>query len=52
MNMKINSRDFRVREGDEINLRKWPTIIDPIYKSKERYQKLLGERVAQLSSQQ
>jgi PPK2 family polyphosphate:nucleotide phosphotransferase len=50
MNMKINSKDFRVREGDEVNLRKWPTIIDPICKSKERYQKLLASHVAQLSS--
>jgi hypothetical protein len=24
--MAINSKDFRVREGDEVNLRKWPTI--------------------------
>jgi PPK2 family polyphosphate:nucleotide phosphotransferase len=52
MNMKINPKDFRVREGDEVNLRKWPTIIDPICKSKERYQKLLASHVAQLSSLQ
>jgi PPK2 family polyphosphate:nucleotide phosphotransferase len=52
MNMKINSKDFRVREGDEVKLRKWPTIIDPICKSKERYQKLLASHVAQLSSLQ
>src|SRR5476649_204282 len=52
MDMKINSKDFRVREGDEVNLRKWPTIIDPICKSKERYKKLLAEHVAQLSSRQ
>jgi PPK2 family polyphosphate:nucleotide phosphotransferase len=52
MNMKINSKDFRVREGDEVNLRKSPTIIDPICKSKERYQKLLASHVAQLSSLQ
>ena len=50
--MKINSKDFRVREGDEVNLRKWPTNVEPVYKSKEHYQKLLGEHVAQLSSQQ
>ncbi|HLO21768.1 MAG TPA: ADP-polyphosphate phosphotransferase [Sphingomicrobium sp.] len=50
--MKINSKDFRVREGDEVNLRKWPTSVDPVYKSKEQYHKLLGEHVAQLSSQQ
>ena len=42
--MKINSKDFRVREGDEVNLRKWPTNVEPVYKSKEHYQKLLGEQ--------
>src|SRR6202162_1924063 len=50
--MKISSKDFRVREGDEVNLRKWPTIVEPVYKSKEQYQELLKEHVAQLSSQQ
>ena len=50
--MTINSKDFRVREGDEVNLRKWPTNVDPVYKSKEHYHKLLGEHVAQLSSLQ
>src|ERR1700693_2387000 len=50
--MKISSKDFRVREGDEVNLKKWPTLVDPVYKSKEQYQELLGEHVAELSSQQ
>jgi PPK2 family polyphosphate:nucleotide phosphotransferase len=50
--MKIHSKDFRVREGDEVNLKKWPTKVDPLYNSKEQYQKLLEEHVAQLSSQQ
>ena len=52
MKMKINSKDFRVREGHEVDLKKWPTKVDPVYKSKEQYQKLLEEHVAQLSSQQ
>jgi PPK2 family polyphosphate:nucleotide phosphotransferase len=52
MKMKIHSKDFRVREGDEVNLKKWPTKVDPVYKSKEQYKKLLEEHVAQLSSQQ
>ena len=52
MKMKINSKDFRVREGDEVDLKKWPTKVDPVYKSKEQYKKLLEEHVAQLSSQQ
>jgi len=50
--MKIKSKDFRVREGDKVNLKKWPTTVKPAYKSKEQYQKLLEEHVAQLSSQQ
>src|SRR5664279_5086538 len=50
--MKISSKDFRVREGHAVNLRKWPTNVKPVYKSKEHYQELLGEHVAQLSSQQ
>jgi polyphosphate kinase 2 (PPK2 family) len=50
--MKIHSKEFRVREGDRVNLKKWPTIIAPVYKSKEQYQDLLQKHVAQLSSQQ
>jgi hypothetical protein len=50
--MKISSKDFRVQEGHEVNLRKWPTNVEPVYKSKEHYQELLGEHVAQLSMQQ
>src|SRR5271167_4646015 len=48
-----NPKDFRVREGDEVDLRKWPTTLEPVYESKEHYHKLLGEHVAQqLSSLQ
>ena len=50
--MKISSKDFRVREGDQVNLRKWTTNVGPFYKSKEQYHKLLAEHVAQLSAQQ
>jgi PPK2 family polyphosphate:nucleotide phosphotransferase len=52
MKMRISSKDFRVPEGDEVNLKKWPTKVEPIYKSKEQYKELLEEHVAQLSSQQ
>ena len=41
-----------MREGNELNLKKWPTKVDPVYKSKEQYKKLLEEHVAQLSSHQ
>jgi PPK2 family polyphosphate:nucleotide phosphotransferase len=50
--MKISSKDFRVREGDQVNLRKWSTNVEPFYKSKKQYHKLLAEHVAQLSAQQ
>jgi PPK2 family polyphosphate:nucleotide phosphotransferase len=50
--MKINSKDFRVRAGDEVKLRKWPTKVAPVYKSERHYQKLLADHVAQLSSLQ
>ena len=39
-------------EGDEVDLQKWPTKVDPVYKSKKHYKKLLEEHVAQLSSLQ
>ncbi len=29
--MIIDSNDFRAREGRRVNLKKWPTTIDPIY---------------------
>jgi PPK2 family polyphosphate:nucleotide phosphotransferase len=50
--MKIHSKDFRVRERDEVDLKKWPTTVKPVYESKEQYQKLLAEHVARLSLQQ
>jgi len=50
--MKINSKDFRVQAGDKVKLKKWPTLVKPVYQSKEQYQKLLAEHVAQLSALQ
>ncbi len=50
--MKIHLKEFRVGEGDEVNLKKWPTVVDPVYKSKEQYKKVLSEHVKQLSAQQ
>jgi len=50
--MKINTKDFRVSERDKVDLNKWPTTIDPVYKSKKEYHQLLEDHVAQLSSQQ
>jgi len=50
--MKINSKDFRVRPGEKVKLKEWPTIVKPFCKSKKRYQKLLGEHVEEMSALQ
>ncbi len=50
--MKIDSKDFRVPPGDKVDLRKWPTTVDPYYKSKKQYKELLLEHMEKLSSQQ
>ncbi len=50
--MKIRLKDFQVEEGDQVDLRKWPTEVEHVYKSKEHYQRLLAEHVARLSALQ
>jgi PPK2 family polyphosphate:nucleotide phosphotransferase len=50
--MKVRSTDFRVEEGDQVKLDKWPTAVEPIYQSKKQYQKLLKKHVEELSSLQ
>jgi PPK2 family polyphosphate:nucleotide phosphotransferase len=44
--------DFRVRPGEKVKLKEWPTIVKPFCKSKKRYQKLLGEHVEEMSALQ
>jgi len=41
-----------VRPTEKVDLRKWPTIVKPFYKSKKQYQKLLEKHVEELSSLQ
>lgn len=50
--MKLQSNQFRVREGDEVDLDAWPTSVDPVYGSKQEYEEILADHVAQLSAQQ
>lgn len=50
--MKIKSGDFRVREGEQVKLKKWPTLVQPAYHSKEQYQKMLAQQVDELSKLQ
>jgi len=50
--MKIDTEDFRVREDHKVDLDKWPTAVDPVYKSKAHYKELLAQHVNELSEQQ
>ena len=50
--MNINSEEFRVQPGAEVNLAEWPTMVKPICKSTKAYQRLLEEHVDELSSLQ
>lgn len=50
--MKIKSKDFRITKEKEVELDKWPTQVEPIYKSKKKYKKLLKKNIKKLSSKQ
>jgi PPK2 family polyphosphate:nucleotide phosphotransferase len=50
--MRIDSKDFRVRPGEKVKLREWPTIVKPFCKTKEQYQTLLEKHIAELSALQ
>ncbi|HMD74769.1 MAG TPA: ADP-polyphosphate phosphotransferase [Steroidobacteraceae bacterium] len=50
--MAIDAEDFRVPEGDTVDLKRWPTMIDRFYRSDEDYASMLRRDVADLSAQQ
>ena len=50
--MKIHSKKYRVRDGEKLDLGQWPTLVEPVYASKDGYQECLAEHVAKLSSLQ
>jgi PPK2 family polyphosphate:nucleotide phosphotransferase len=50
--MAINSKKFRVREDSTVNLKKWPTRVDPVYRDEQDYENILQDHVKKLSQQQ
>ena len=48
--MKIRVADYRVPEGEAVDLAKWPTEVRAVYKSKDDYKRLLSDNVAELSA--
>jgi len=50
--MKIDANEFRVPAGKKVDLKKWPTLVEPVYKSKKKYNTHLQRRVEELSALQ
>ena len=50
--MKISTKEFRVREGEKVRLKKYPTKVKPFYKSDDDYKELLAAHVKELSERQ
>jgi PPK2 family polyphosphate:nucleotide phosphotransferase len=50
--MKIHSEDFRAREGQAVDLKKWPTRVKPLCASKDEYHAALADHVKKLSELQ
>jgi PPK2 family polyphosphate:nucleotide phosphotransferase len=50
--MKIHSDDFRAREGQTVDLKKWPTRVKPLCATKDEYHAALAEHVQKLSELQ
>ncbi|MCE7027745.1 ADP-polyphosphate phosphotransferase [Jiella avicenniae] len=50
--MNIKANKFRVAEGTLVDLDRWPTDVDPVYKSKHDYKAILDEHVSRLSALQ
>ncbi len=50
--MSHDPRQFQVREGEKVRLKKWPTRIKPVYDSEKAYKHLLKDRIQELSDLQ
>ena len=49
---RIDVSRFRVPEGRTVDLKKWPTRVEPLYDSKDQYRQLLAEHVERLAERQ
>ena len=50
--MKIPTKEFRVREGAKVRLRRLPTKVKPFYQSEEDYKKILAGHIRGLTARQ
>jgi len=47
--MKIDTKEFRVPEGKRVRLGEWPTRVRPLYSSQKQYAKMLAHHREKLS---
>jgi len=47
--MKISTKEFRIREGSKVRLKKLDTKVEPFYKSDDKYKELLAGHIKELS---
>jgi len=50
--MKSQASEFVVTEGSEVNLKKSPTLVSPLYSSKDDYERILDKHTEKLSKLQ
>ena len=50
--VKIPIKSFRVKEGQQVDLKQWPTKVKPFYKSQTDYTRLLARHREQMSALQ
>jgi PPK2 family polyphosphate:nucleotide phosphotransferase len=50
--MKNHSDDFRIREGKNVNLKKWSTEVKPYYESEDEMKERLRDHIEQMSELQ
>ena len=50
--MKISTKEFRIRPGDPVRLKKLPTKVAAVYESEDHYTELLAAHIHDLSQQQ
>ncbi len=49
---RIDAAKFRVKQGEKVDLADRPTLIDPVYRSKDDYHAMLADHVGRLSDLQ
>ncbi|RYF98478.1 MAG: polyphosphate kinase 2 family protein, partial [Chitinophagaceae bacterium] len=50
--MKIKIKQFQVKQDAKVKLKEWPTLTEPLYSSKDEYQKLLIDQIEELGALQ